>query len=259
MSGRHVVRLFLLIALVPVGWFGSAHWRTDGEAAVTVTGVHVSRPQLGRSGHAPGAFGRVQASSESTELLGDRGGRLSTGAPIEPPPPSPSADAIDAQAQRASAESLADGGPAAEARRRTATAGLPSTVGSAVKAGAPAPTTSTTPVIELTAVTQDLSRLEGDSFAADSVRELKITVWWGIPGIHGQRLELFSPTGALYRRFGTAFDGDNAAGGRAGVETRLPVGGTWITEYSLFGTWRVDVYLDDQPTPTTSAYFALNR
>jgi hypothetical protein len=37
------------------------------------------------------------------------------------------------------------------------------------------------------------------------------------------------------------------------------VGGSWITEYGLFGAWRVDVYLDGQRTPTTTAAFILNR
>jgi hypothetical protein len=42
------------------------------------------------------------------------------------------------------------------------------------------------------------------------------------------------------------------------VPTSLPVGGTWITEYSLFGTWRVDVYLGGQSSPVTTASFVLN-
>ena len=39
------------------------------------------------------------------------------------------------------------------------------------------------------------------------------------------------------------------------VETRLPVAGTWITEYDMHGRWTVNVYLDDAVRPTTSAPF----
>lgn len=41
------------------------------------------------------------------------------------------------------------------------------------------------------------------------------------------------------------------------METRLPVGGTWITEYYLYGAWRVDVYLDREELPITSEVFVL--
>jgi hypothetical protein len=116
-------------------------------------------------------------------------------------------------------------------------------------------------VVEFVAVTQDLKLLQREEFWAQTVRELKIIVWWNVAGTQTQRLELFTPDGALYRRFSVAFDADatRSAQGRTAVETRLPVGGTWITEYSLFGAWRVDVYLGAQPTPITSASFVLNR
>jgi hypothetical protein len=35
------------------------------------------------------------------------------------------------------------------------------------------------------------------------------------------------------------------------------VGGTWITEYSLFGAWRVEVYLDRDTMPITTGVFVL--
>jgi hypothetical protein len=35
------------------------------------------------------------------------------------------------------------------------------------------------------------------------------------------------------------------------TEARLP-GGTWITEHSLFGAWRVLVYLDNNATPVAT-------
>jgi hypothetical protein len=105
---------------------------------------------------------------------------------------------------------------------------------------------------------QDQQLLERNDFWAPSVRELKINVWWNVAGTQTQRLELFAPDGSLYRRFSTAFDANAATSGNTVVETRLPVGGTWITEYSLYGAWRVDVYLAGQPTLVTSASFILN-
>jgi hypothetical protein len=41
------------------------------------------------------------------------------------------------------------------------------------------------------------------------------------------------------------------------VETLLPVGGTWITEYSLVGSWQIDLYLDNSRTPVASKTFQL--
>jgi hypothetical protein len=90
------------------------------------------------------------------------------------------------------------------------------------------------------------------------VKELKIIVRWNVTGTQIQRLELYTPNGSLYKQFTAEFDADaGRVQGRTAVETRLPVGGTWITEYSLMGTWRVDVYLGGQRTPVTSASFAL--
>jgi hypothetical protein len=42
----------------------------------------------------------------------------------------------------------------------------------------------------------------------------------------------------------------------SGVPT-LPVGGTWISEHSLFGDWGVDVYLDRDRAPILSRGFTL--
>jgi hypothetical protein len=92
---------------------------------------------------------------------------------------------------------------------------------------------------------------QGGSFAG--VRDLRILVGWqNLSGSHTQRLELFSPNGVLYQRFTIPFDGSSS------VDTRIPVGGTWITEHSLFGKWRAQVYLDSNRTPIASTNFVLN-
>ncbi len=111
----------------------------------------------------------------------------------------------------------------------------------------------------------------GDHFSAKALRDLLILVKYRdlTPGPHTQRLQLYAPDGALYQQFTTAVEGDGTAKGPAEapskqgrtpradsgapgstqVATRLPVGGTWITQYSLYGTWHVEVYLDQARTP----------
>jgi hypothetical protein len=96
----------------------------------------------------------------------------------------------------------------------------------------------------------------GAAFSGQTLRDLLVDVTWNLPGgSHVQRLELFSPDGALYQRFSVPLDNPGTA---TTLETRLPVGGTWITEHSLFGTWRVLVYLDNNATPVATAGFGLS-
>ena len=119
----------------------------------------------------------------------------------------------------------------------------------------------------------------GDHFSAKALRDLLILVEYRAltPGPHTQRLLLYLPEGALYQQFTTAFESGEAAKGQApalpassrapqahheelGMEqvtTRLPVGGTWITQYGLYGTWRVAVYLDQARTPVVHRTFVL--
>ncbi len=109
----------------------------------------------------------------------------------------------------------------------------------------------------------------GRHFTTRTLRDLLLVVEYrALPaGPHTQRLKLFAPDGALYQQFTTEFavNGDPARGhGYRGtawrpVETRLPVGGTWITEHSLYGTWRLEVYLDAASQPTESHPFTLAR
>lgn len=44
-----------------------------------------------------------------------------------------------------------------------------------------------------------------------------------------------------------------------GVEMTLPVAGTWITQNSLTGSWRVEVFLDGNPTPIGTGQFTLTQ
>jgi hypothetical protein len=98
----------------------------------------------------------------------------------------------------------------------------------------------------------------GEQFSAAALRDLLITVAYQnlALGSHTQRLQLYAPDGALYQQFSTAF----AVGGSVTQpETRLPVGGTWITQHSLYGTWRVEVYLDQARTPAAQRNLVLSQ
>jgi len=108
----------------------------------------------------------------------------------------------------------------------------------------------------------------GAHFSAKALRDLLIRVDYRAlaPGRHTQRLAFYAPDGALYQQFATAFEvgapAHQAPGGPSGstqVETRLLVGGTWITQYSLYGTWRVEVYLDQARTPVVHRDLVLGR
>jgi len=100
----------------------------------------------------------------------------------------------------------------------------------------------------------------GWRFSGRTLRDLLIVVEYrDLPaGPHTQRLKLYAPDGALYQQFTTEFAAEPPTRGKGHpasrwepVEVRLPVGGTWITKYSLYGTWRVEVYLDQEQVPAT--------
>lgn len=106
--------------------------------------------------------------------------------------------------------------------------------------------------------------VEGSDFSLATLRDLRIIAWWNVGGAHVQRLELRAPDGSLYQRLTRPFDTRTSVVKKRGahqrgvpVETLLPVGGTWITEYSLVGSWQIDLYLDNSRTPVASKTFQL--
>ena len=113
---------------------------------------------------------------------------------------------------------------------------------------------------------QNMRLVGGEHFSAASLRHLVIVVHYRDlrPGRHTQRLELYAPSGALYQVLASEV---TLAGGRGQgrgasqawerVETVLPVSGTWITEHSLFGAWRVEVWVDQEPAPLATGVFVL--
>ncbi len=127
------------------------------------------------------------------------------------------------------------------------TAGVAAAASASGSAAAAVPSAS----LQFIAVNNDGTSAGGAAFSGDLVRALRILVGWqNLSGTHSERLEIFSPDGSLYQQFAAQFAGTP-------VETRLPVSGTWITQSSLFGAWRVDVYLDGGGMPITSGVFVL--
>jgi hypothetical protein len=104
--------------------------------------------------------------------------------------------------------------------------------------------------VTLTGKLHNGGSVPGEQFSATSLRDLLITLTYsGITGSHQQRVELYAPDGSLYRKLTGAV--------APTTQTLLPVGGTWITDHSLFGDWRIDVFVDRETTPIVSQAFTL--
>lgn len=89
----------------------------------------------------------------------------------------------------------------------------------------------------------------GQQFPGAQLNDLKILVQWRrLFGNHQQRLDIIAPDGSLYQSLPQPLPARN----HAPVETQLPVKGTWITRYGLYGAWCVEVFLDQDEEPVTS-------
>jgi len=143
----------------------------------------------------------------------------------------------------------------ASTRGTGASGGSESPAGIAGQAGGPAGSSAgmqngLSAALTLTGHLHNGSSLQGDQFSTTSLRDLLIsTTYSNVSGSHRQRLELYAPDGSLYQKLSGAV--------APSTQTLIPVGGTWITEHSLFGDWRVDVYVDRETTPITSHAFTL--
>jgi hypothetical protein len=100
------------------------------------------------------------------------------------------------------------------------------------------------------------AKVEQTSYSLRRLRDLRITGYWNAPGTHVQRLEIRAPDGSLYQRLTTTF---TTSSRNTPVLTVLPVGGTWITEYSLVGDWHIHLYMDTGRTPLASYTLTLTR
>jgi hypothetical protein len=76
-----------------------------------------------------------------------------------------------------------------------------------------------------------------------------------VRGAHTATYEVSAPSGAIYQVTNVAFTVSGTSGYR--VWSSMPVAGTFIEQYSMSGTWKVKVFLDNGSTPTTTAAFVL--
>ena len=89
---------------------------------------------------------------------------------------------------------------------------------------------------------QQFSRVELDA--------LKIVVQWSnLFSNHRQRLELMTPDGSVYQSLSRQLTVTDSA---APVAISVPVSGSWITRYGLYGSWCVDLFFDQDEKPVAS-------
>ncbi|MBI5527751.1 MAG: hypothetical protein HY897_15580 [Deltaproteobacteria bacterium] len=92
------------------------------------------------------------------------------------------------------------------------------------------------------------------SFPIASTVDVYIAVdYTNLTGSHAQSVRVFAPDGSLYQKFDKSICIGSSCTSGAAPETigsvsqyweSLPVAGTYITQYSLSGSWRVDLYVD---------------
>ena len=81
-----------------------------------------------------------------------------------------------------------------------------------------------------------------------------------VTGAHTQLVQLFSPDGSYYQGFSRSVcigpacttDLPEVVGTVAQYWVTVPVAGSYISQYSLTGTWRVDLYVDGTKTATAN-------
>jgi hypothetical protein len=91
---------------------------------------------------------------------------------------------------------------------------------------------------------------QDEQFSRVELDALKIVVQWGnLFSNHRQRLELMTPDGSVYQSLSRQL---TITDGVAPVATSVPVSGSWITRYGLYGSWCVDLFFDQDEKPVAS-------
>ncbi len=98
--------------------------------------------------------------------------------------------------------------------------------------------------------------LRTPSFSASAILDLEFQM--RLPRstrAHTVEVKFFTPEGHLYQTVSVpvspeaAADGENRRGRRQAVSVTLPVAGTTIVSSALYGTWKVEAYLDGTLRP----------
>ncbi|MBI5528675.1 MAG: hypothetical protein HY897_20280 [Deltaproteobacteria bacterium] len=92
------------------------------------------------------------------------------------------------------------------------------------------------------------------SFPIASTVDVHVAVdYTNLSGLHAQSVRVFAPDGSFYQGFDksicvgsgcTSGAAPEVIGSVAQYWETLPVAGTYITQYNLSGSWRVDLYVD---------------
>jgi hypothetical protein len=96
------------------------------------------------------------------------------------------------------------------------------------------------------------------SFSFSTLRDLNIQVQWtNVPaGNHVQQLDILLPNqGGLYQTTQTAFLISGSSPGSITTSRMFPVGGTWISQRQMSGSWSVQVSLDGQVMASQAVEF----
>lgn len=136
-------------------------------------------------------------------------------------------------------------------------------------------------VLSSTPVTGEGAAPTATSFSISSVSELYVyTAWMNLCGEHTEIRKYYEPSGALFYQKLTAFSTDitepvpylrkpslphntsvvpvipNAQGALV-MDDYIGVAGTWISDHSMTGTWKLELYLDNNETPSATRTFEL--
>jgi hypothetical protein len=107
------------------------------------------------------------------------------------------------------------------------------------------------PRVDVRGVNDEGRVVSGARLTADALRALRIRAHWGrLPEPTTQRIELFTPRGHLYQSFAAEVDQDM-------METSVPVAGTLITRYGLYGEWCLELYVEGVRAPVARQSFVL--
>jgi hypothetical protein len=100
------------------------------------------------------------------------------------------------------------------------------------------------------------SERQDQVFSGAELSDLKIVVQWSnLFSHHRQRVELIAPDGSVYQSLSRPLTTANTM---APVELVVPVSGTWITRYGLYGAWCVDVFFDQDEKPVASRALSIS-
>jgi hypothetical protein len=106
------------------------------------------------------------------------------------------------------------------------------------------------------------TRRRRPSFSAAEIMDIQLQAYVSrrMAGHHSLELKVYTPNGNLYQSMTLPFDADAPApneGDRMArrfqeVSAVLPVAGTSIVSSSMYGTWKVEAYLDDNERACSS-------